>query len=106
MLLRLTEWLTSPIAALFKWLAEYVIWFYRFMSDLPANVFSWFGDGIVSFFDSMPVPSFFNQASSAFGSIPSEVGFFMGLCQFNYGIALILSAYLLRFILRRIPLIG
>lgn len=102
----LTNWLLIPINNLFKWLNDFVAWVYDFITNFPAFVLDWVADGIVSFFVHLPVPSFFSTASSIWASIPSEVAFFMGLCQFNFGIALVLSAYLLRFILRRIPLIG
>jgi hypothetical protein len=44
--------------------------------------------------------------TGAFGSIGSDVWYFMDLCAFSYGAPLVISAYATRFIIRRIPVIG
>jgi Protein of unknown function (DUF2523) len=44
--------------------------------------------------------------NSAFSGIPSEMWFFMNLFQISYGIPLIISAFITRFIIRRLPIIG
>jgi len=102
----LTDWLLTPITALFKWLNDFIEWLFKYFNDLPSFVFDWFADGIISFFNIMPVPDFFNNVHSGVGSIPSGVWFFCGCLNFTYGVTVVFSAYLLRFILRRIPFIG
>lgn len=42
----------------------------------------------------------------AFGGVPAGVWYFLDLFNFSAGFALVLSAYVSRFIIRRIPLIG
>ncbi|MBR8030379.1 DUF2523 domain-containing protein [Burkholderia cenocepacia] len=44
--------------------------------------------------------------AGAFGSIGSDVWYFLDLCAFSYGAPLVISAYATRFIIRRIPIIG
>ncbi len=44
--------------------------------------------------------------NSAFAGIPNEMWFFMNLFQMSYGIPLLISAYVTRFIIRRLPIIG
>ena len=44
--------------------------------------------------------------AGAFGSIGSDVWYFMDLCAFSYGAPLVISAYATRFIIRRSPVIG
>ena len=44
--------------------------------------------------------------SNALVSIPSSVWYFLDLMSFSSGISAVLSAYVTRFIIRRIPLIG
>lgn len=106
MLEKLTNWLLTPITKLFEWLNEFVEWIYNFFRDLPAFVFDWFADGIISFFNAMPVPSFFSQAGSAFSGLSSGTVYFLDAFALDMGIPIVLGAYLLRFILRRIPFIG
>ncbi|MCT7418666.1 DUF2523 family protein [Pseudomonas aeruginosa] len=62
--------------------------------------------GIVKFFQWLPVPDFFAQAGNAFQSIPPSVVYFANAFQIGPGVTMVLGAYLLRFILRRIPIIG
>lgn len=92
--------------ALFKWLSDAFDAFVDFFKELPAWSFSKIAEGIVSFFESIPVPEFFTAAANAFGAVPQEVVFFANAFQIGPGVTLVLGAYLLRFIIRRIPFIG
>lgn len=92
--------------SLFKWLGDAFDALIEFLMNLPAWVFSKLAEGIVSFFESIPVPDFFATAANAFGSVPSEVVYFAETFQIGTGVTMVLGAYLLRFILRRIPFIG
>ncbi|WP_368648912.1 DUF2523 domain-containing protein [Castellaniella ginsengisoli] len=44
--------------------------------------------------------------SSSFGGIPSSVAYFLNLFMVPQGISMVFSAYVTRFIIRRIPVIG
>jgi hypothetical protein len=44
--------------------------------------------------------------SSAFGSIPNDAWYFLDLCGLSDGAPAILTAYLTRFTIRRVPIIG
>lgn len=44
--------------------------------------------------------------SSAFGGLPGDVWYFLNLANISYGFPLILSAYVTRFMIRRIPVVG
>lgn len=92
--------------ALFQWLNDAFDAFVDFLMNLPAWSFSKIAEGVVSFFEAFPVPDFFVLAASAFDSIPQEVVFFAQAFQIGPGVTLVLGAYLLRFIVRRIPFIG
>lgn len=80
--------------------------FWNSILVFPTWAFSKLGEGIVSFFNELPVPSFFSTAGDAFGGIATEVAYFAAPMQIGPGITMVLSAYLLRFIIRRIPIIG
>lgn len=47
-----------------------------------------------------------NFLSSAFGNIPASMGYFLHMFMVPQGISMILSAYVTRFVIRRIPVIG
>jgi len=44
--------------------------------------------------------------TSAFGGLPNDVWYFLDLCNVSAGVPILLSAWVTRFIIRRIPLIG
>lgn len=52
----------------------------------------------------IPVPDFLVNLQPV--TIPSSVSFFIAPFNLEYGIGIIVSAYIARFILRRIPIIG
>lgn len=98
--------IADSIKSLLNWLNDAFDSIVDFFLNLPAWIFSKIAEAIVSFFEALPVPDFFTEAASAFSSVPSEVVFFAQTFHIGPGVTMVLGAYLLRFILRRIPLIG
>lgn len=92
---------------MFEWLQDaYNFLIDEFFLGFPKWVFQQVCEGIIEFFNALPVPSFFLTAADAFSGLPSTVVFFLDALQVGPGVAMVLGAYLLRFIIRRIPLIG
>lgn len=89
-----------------QWIVEFTDWLLEILLWLPRELFALFMDALASLVESIPVPDFVNQAAGAFGSIPSNVLFFAHYFAVSEGIAFVLAAYLIRFIIRRIPMIG
>lgn len=85
---------------------KFTEWLLEAMMYIPRKVWELMLDGFATVLESIPVPDFVNTAGSAFGSIPANVLFFANFFALGEGITMILSAYVLRFIIRRIPLIG
>lgn len=92
--------------SLFDWLSDAYDSFIDFFKNLPEWIFGKVADAIVSFWEAFPVPDVFATAASAFGNVPPSVVFFAQTFQIGPGVTMVLGAYLLRFIIRRIPLIG
>lgn len=44
--------------------------------------------------------------NSAFGGLPPGVWFFIDLFQFSYGLPVLITAYVSRFLIRRLPIVG
>ncbi|MNZ27766.1 hypothetical protein D3C78_449880 [compost metagenome] len=82
-----------------KWLVDVLLW-------VPRTLWAELLEGLSGLIAAIPVPGFVTTAQSAFASIPSSVLFFLDKFEFSAGIAMIMSAYVLRFVIRRIPLIG
>ena len=82
-----------------SWLVNLLLW-------LPRKLFSQLGEGFVELISSIPVPDFVSQADYAFASLPSGVVYAISFFRVPEGLAMIISAYILRFIIRRIPFFG
>ncbi|MOA51113.1 hypothetical protein D3C78_1742180 [compost metagenome] len=63
-------------------------------------------DAFASLVEAIPVPDFLANAGSFLGGLPAGVVYFFDFFAVPEGIAMICSALLLRFVLRRIPFIG
>lgn len=98
--------IVDTIIALFKWFQDSLNWIIDFIKDFPLWLFGKFAEGVVTFFNAIPVPSFFATAAGAFSGIPSSVVFFAQAFEMGFGVSVVLSAYVLRFVIRRIPFIG
>lgn len=94
------------VGSLFQWLQDAYDWFVEFILGFPDFVIKWVVDGAIEFFNWLPVPSFFQQAGGALQGIPQGVVFFLEPFRIGEGLAIVLVAFLIRFIIRRIPLIG
>ena len=95
----LLSWLAEVFQKLLDWSKELLLW-------IPRKIWEEMLDAFASIVEAIPVPDFVNQAATSFSSISGNVLFFAQKFAVGEGIAMILAAYALRFIIRRIPLIG
>ncbi|MBH3382255.1 DUF2523 domain-containing protein [Pseudomonas asiatica] len=89
------SWLKSIIEQVASWLANLVI-----------SVFSWFVDATIYLIDLMGVTQRLKLASAYFDALPDGVWYFMNLFQVQWGLSLVLASYCVRFLIRRLPVIG
>lgn len=82
-----------------EWLKDLLLW-------LPRKLWSELLDGLAGIVESIGVPDFFTQAQNALGGIPASMLYFSSKLAVPEGIAMMLAALVLRFVIRRIPLIG
>ncbi|MES9961689.1 MAG: hypothetical protein ABW089_14760 [Sedimenticola sp.] len=81
------------------WLKELLVW-------LGQKIFELVLDAAASVIEAIPVPAFVNQAGNSLGQIGADVGYWIGPFELDYALTVILSAYTLRFIIRRLPIVG
>lgn len=82
---------------LLQGLIDLLLWLPRFIYEMVA--------GIVIFFIDL-IPAYSVDIQGALNSWPSDVLYFMGIIEADYGITAIFTALGARFILRRVPVIG
>lgn len=91
---------------LIHWLVAAAQWVFDLLLKLPLHLWVLLLGGLQAAVNAIPVPSFFASAGNYVAQIPSSVAFFAAGFQIPYGLGVITSAWLLRWILRRIPFIG
>lgn len=82
------QWLTDEVKALGVWFWDQLL------------------GGLGAVINAIPMPSWAHDAGNLLGGIPSGVSYFLGFFEFAFGLSVIGSAYLVRFLIRRIPIIG
>lgn len=91
---------------LLSFLSEIMGWIKDFFVDLPLYLLSLFLQGCATFINDLPVPSFFSDATGYIGSLPPLLLYCLAAMKIGQGIAIVLTAWGLRFLIRRIPFIG
>jgi hypothetical protein len=73
---------------------------------LPRKIGALVLDALASLIEAMPAPAAIETFTSNIGTAMSGAGYLAGIFAVKEGLALIAAAYVARFVLRRIPLIG
>lgn len=91
---------------LIQWLAHAAQWVFNLLLVLPLHLWVLVLGGLQAAVNAIPVPSFFSSAANYVAQMPASVAYFSEGFQIPYGLGVITSAWVARWILRRIPLIG
>ena len=91
---------------LIQWLVQAAQWLWQVISNLPLHVLSLLLQGLAAFIAWIPAPSFFSQTSGWIGNMPPLVAFLLSSLQVGSLVTSLVSAYTLRFVIRRIPFLG
>lgn len=84
---------------LFDQLFDMLMW-------IPRELYSMLLDGLLAAITAIPVPAWAASAGSYALSISSDVMYWAAPFQLGSGLAILTSAYGVRFLIRRIPVIG
>lgn len=89
------------------WINDALQWFLDLLLYIPRKTYELLLDALAAVFDAIPVPGFVDDVAGFVAALAgTDVAYFLGVFQVPYGCAAILSAYVFRFVLRRIPFIG
>ncbi len=83
---------------------EGIVFFFEEIAIFLINLWNDFLASFASVIEAIPVPDFLLNMTTF--SIPDSVMFYVSGFQIPSGIAIIVSAYTVRFFIRRIPVIG
>ena len=93
------DWLINFLEQALEWLLEAFLWVPRKLTELIL-------DGLAFVIESIPVPAFFSNAGGFLGAIDPTIVFFLESFAFAEGMAIVFSAFVIRFIIRRLPVVG
>jgi len=82
-----------------EWIKDFFTWLFQY-------IWAQILEALAAVISAIPVPDFVYQAQSAFASLSGNVLFFAQKFAFGEGVVMILAAYGIRFLIRRIPIIG
>lgn len=88
------------------YLFEFLKWVYEFVEFLFNKFIQVFFEAAGHIIGAIPSPGFADGACSAYSQIPNTIIWVLGYAQFGAGIATIFSAYGIRFLIRRVPVVG
>lgn len=81
------------------WLVDLFLW-------VPRKLLEIFLDGLASFFEAIPVPEFMENLGNYASALDPAIGYFVAPLQLGTGLGFVILAYILRFAIRRLPVIG
>jgi hypothetical protein len=81
------------------WLLEALLW-------LPRKMYELVTDGLGSFIEGIPVPEFMQNLSGWVSGLDPTVAYFAAPLHIGAGLGILIAAYIIRFLIRRVPLIG
>ena len=93
------DYLIQFIARILTWVVSFFQWIFEWLWQELLGA-------LITVLDAIPVPGWLSDAPAVVGAVPPGVAFFLQAFAIPDGLSIILGAYALRFIIRRIPLIG
>lgn len=89
-----------------QWLHDFSQWLLDVLLFIPRWLWSQVLDAFATFIENLPVPEMVNMWVTHAGSIPSTIVWFLTILEFKFGVTVVVSALVLRWLLRRIPFFG
>lgn len=88
------------------WLENFLLWWIDILLWFPRELFKLLVQALANLVNSIPVPLFIQNLGPDLVNVFAQISWFGELVMLPEGVTLVLAAYLLRFLIRRIPVIG
>lgn len=100
----------ETIKAFFAAVWDWITGFFGYLIDSVQWLFKWaiatVLDALIAVLSAIPVPDWLGNTGSIMGAVPSSVLWGAQFIQLPYGLTAMGSALLLRFMIRRLPIVG
>jgi len=93
------DWLLDWLTAFLVWLLDVLLW-------VPLKLWNLFLDAVLALFYWIPVPDFISGASTWLSQLPASVGYFLQITELGFGLGVVITASVIRFVIRRLPVVG
>lgn len=94
------------MSSLIKFLEEIIAWLKDLLLWVPQKLYALVLDGLATVVEAIPVPDFMTSLGSWIGALDPGIAYFAAPLQFGTGMSIVFGALVLRFLIRRIPVIG
>jgi len=94
--------MSDLITAIGQWIQSII----TFLTGLPLHIFALLLQGLSAIINWIPAPGFYSNISGWIVSIPPLAAFLLSALQIGALVTILVTAYTLRFLIRRIPFIG
>jgi hypothetical protein len=88
------------------WLHDAFEWLADAISDVLEEITAFFLSGVAALLEAIPVPQWMTGQTNILGQIPSGMAWGLQWFELQYGATVFISALTIRFLIRRIPVIG
>lgn len=88
------------------YLDRFSAWLLKVLLYVPKKLLQLVLEALSAIINAIPVPDWLAHGSVAMAGIPGGVTWFLDLMAAQYGLGIIISAYVIRFIIRRLPFVG
>jgi hypothetical protein len=93
------DYLIGFISRILTWLLDFVKWFAEWVYQEVMGA-------LVGVLNAIPVPQFIQDAPSVLGALPGGIGWGLAAFKVPEGLLIVMTALLIRFFIRRLPIIG
>lgn len=94
------------MSSLIHYIGQILTWLVSLITYAGQYLWNLLLTGLNAIVNAIPVPEFMMNATNVMSGLPPGVAYVWGIFQIGPGLAILVSAMILRFLIRRIPLIG
>jgi hypothetical protein len=91
---------------MWEWLSKALDWIIDAIKDVFEWVFAQVLNALASILEQLPVPEFLTNGQNLFASVSGAIGWLWQYFEVPYGVGVMVAAWGLRFLIRRIPIFG
>lgn len=102
----MVQWFQQVLGSLVTALSRMASWIVEQLEAVARVIWDGLLSSLASVLEAVPWPDWLSSAAGHVGAIPSSVLWFLDPFEVPYGLMVVSGAYLVRFLIRRLPIVG